>query len=229
MAILRILLTLFVALIVGCSSNPAITFHSPVPGATLMEKGTGKHYGPLPVRIEYVWNPAYVNARGCMQVNGMDAVWVSGHRETTHSVIELCQGISEYNVGIPYNGDQTKVAIDLQHAQVLEYQRQVKDQQTAAIITAVGNSLSSALTPQTPTNSFNPAPTLVTPVQAPSQSFAPNTYTNNRNQFCSGFEEGYRSIKGSLTIVPLCPIMPVIPVGSTAYREGLLAGQRAGR
>lgn len=53
-----------------------------------------------------------------------------------------------------------------------------------------------------------------------------NTHTNERNQFCAGFNEGYRSIKGSLVVAPVCPVMLVVPVGSTAFREGLLVGQR---
>lgn len=50
-----------------------------------------------------------------------------------------------------------------------------------------------------------------------------------RDEFCDGFEEGWKTVKGSLTIVPICPVAPVTPVGSTAYREGLKAGVRAGR
>lgn len=223
---IKVMLIAMSALIAGCSSNPAVTFHSPVSGATLIEKGTGKTYGTLPIRIEYIWNAAYVNYRGCLQVNGVDVVWPSGHRAATEQIIELCQGVSEYNVGIPYTGNQTQALIDLQHAQTLEYQRQVQDQQTAAMITAISNGLTTALYP---TSTYKPAPMPVvsTPAPASAQNPTTNTYTNDRNQFCSGFEEGYRSIKGSLAIVPLCPLMPIIPIGSTTYREGLLAGQRS--
>lgn len=42
--------------------------------------------------------------------------------------------------------------------------------------------------------------------------------------FCEGFEEGWKTIKGDLAIVPLCPIAPITPIGSTPYREGLKAG-----
>lgn len=43
-------------------------------------------------------------------------------------------------------------------------------------------------------------------------------------EFCAGFEEGYRSVKGSMAILPLCPIEPVTPIGSTSFREGIKAG-----
>jgi hypothetical protein len=46
----------------------------------------------------------------------------------------------------------------------------------------------------------------------------------DQTDFCGGFEEGWKSIKGDLSIVPICPIAPITPIGSTAYREGLKAG-----
>lgn len=46
-------------------------------------------------------------------------------------------------------------------------------------------------------------------------------------EFCAGFEEGYKSIKGDLVVVPVCPVAPVTPVGSTDFRERIKAGIRA--
>lgn len=46
----------------------------------------------------------------------------------------------------------------------------------------------------------------------------------NQGDFCSGFSEGYKSIKGELVIVPICPIAPITPIGSTDFREGIKAG-----
>lgn len=43
-------------------------------------------------------------------------------------------------------------------------------------------------------------------------------------EFCAGFAEGYKSIKGNMVIVPICPIAPITPIGSTDFREGILAG-----
>lgn len=51
----------------------------------------------------------------------------------------------------------------------------------------------------------------------------------SQDEFCSGFTEGYKSVKGDLVIVPICPIAPITPIGSTAFREGLKAGIRAAR
>lgn len=45
--------------------------------------------------------------------------------------------------------------------------------------------------------------------------------------FCDGFSEGWKSVKGNLGIVPICPIEPITPIGSTPYREGLKAGAKA--
>lgn len=49
----------------------------------------------------------------------------------------------------------------------------------------------------------------------------------DQNEFCAGFEEGYKSIKGDMVIVPICPIAPITPIGSTDFREGIKAGIRA--
>ena len=47
------------------------------------------------------------------------------------------------------------------------------------------------------------------------------------SQFCAGFEEGYKTVKGNMVIVPICPIPPITPIGSTDFREGIKAGIRA--
>ena len=46
-------------------------------------------------------------------------------------------------------------------------------------------------------------------------------------EFCAGFVEGYKSVKGNLAVVPACPAAPATPVDSTDFREGLKAGMRA--
>lgn len=48
-------------------------------------------------------------------------------------------------------------------------------------------------------------------------------------EFCAGFAEGYKAVKGDIVIVPICPIAPITPIGSTDYREGLKAGMEAAR
>ncbi len=47
------------------------------------------------------------------------------------------------------------------------------------------------------------------------------------SSFCDGFREGYKSIKGNIALVPICPIEPITPIGSTPFREGIKAGMRA--
>ena len=48
-----------------------------------------------------------------------------------------------------------------------------------------------------------------------------------REEFCAGFIEGYKSIKGNMAMVPMCPLTPLTPLGSTDFREGIKAGIRA--
>lgn len=43
-------------------------------------------------------------------------------------------------------------------------------------------------------------------------------------EFCHGFSEGYKSIKGNMMMVPMCPMKPITPIGSTDFREGIKAG-----
>ena len=56
--------------------------------------------------------------------------------------------------------------------------------------------------------------------------FAQPSYAT-QEEFCTGFAEGYKSIKGDMVIVPICPIAPVTPIGSNDFREGLKAGMAA--
>lgn len=51
----------------------------------------------------------------------------------------------------------------------------------------------------------------------------------NGSEFCDGFEEGYKIVKGDSVFVPFCPFEPFTPFGSTPYREGIKAGMRAAR
>ena len=51
--------------------------------------------------------------------------------------------------------------------------------------------------------------------------------TAGDDAFCAGFEEGYKTIKGDMVIVPICPIPPITPIGSTDFREGIKAGIEA--
>jgi hypothetical protein len=44
------------------------------------------------------------------------------------------------------------------------------------------------------------------------------------SEFCDGFSEGYKTVKGDMVIVPICPIEPITPIGSTSFREGIKAG-----
>ncbi len=44
------------------------------------------------------------------------------------------------------------------------------------------------------------------------------------SEFCNGFEEGFKTIKGESVYVPYCPYEPYTPYNSTPYREGIKAG-----
>ena len=48
-----------------------------------------------------------------------------------------------------------------------------------------------------------------------------------KSEFCRGFEEGYKMVKGDNVFVPFCPFEPFTPFGSTPFREGIKAGIKA--
>jgi hypothetical protein len=49
------------------------------------------------------------------------------------------------------------------------------------------------------------------------------------SDFCNGFEMGYKTVKGNMVMVPMCPMEPMTPMGSTPYQEGIKAGMNAAR
>ena len=52
----------------------------------------------------------------------------------------------------------------------------------------------------------------------------PSEAHGQTSDFCQGFSEGWKTLKGGLSIVPICPIAPITPIGSTPYREGIKSG-----
>lgn len=46
-------------------------------------------------------------------------------------------------------------------------------------------------------------------------------------EFCVGFKQGYKSIKGDTVTVPACPVAPITSANTTDFQEGLKAGIRA--
>lgn len=53
------------------------------------------------------------------------------------------------------------------------------------------------------------------------------SFTDERQDFCAGYSEGYKAIKGDSASVPWCPPNSIIPPGGSAYRQGIRAGIRA--
>ncbi|MEE6076763.1 hypothetical protein [Avibacterium paragallinarum] len=49
------------------------------------------------------------------------------------------------------------------------------------------------------------------------------------NDFKKGFEEGYKMIMGQSVLLPLVPLQPLTPLGSTPFREGLKLGIKAAK
>ena len=54
-----------------------------------------------------------------------------------------------------------------------------------------------------------------------------SAFADEQAEFCIGFEEGYKTVKGEMVMVPMCPMANMTPMGSTPFREGLKAGIKA--
>ncbi|MNN67312.1 hypothetical protein D3C81_1829380 [compost metagenome] len=52
---------------------------------------------------------------------------------------------------------------------------------------------------------------------------------DDENEYCSGFEEGYKSVAGDFAATPACPDAPATPAGSMDFREGLKDGMEAAK
>jgi hypothetical protein len=48
-----------------------------------------------------------------------------------------------------------------------------------------------------------------------------------QDEYCWGFNEGYKSVAGDAAATPACPAAPATPAGSTDFREGLKDGMNA--
>lgn len=44
------------------------------------------------------------------------------------------------------------------------------------------------------------------------------------DDFCDGFEKGYKAERGNIAVVPVCPVQPVTPVNSNDYLQGIKKG-----
>jgi hypothetical protein len=49
----------------------------------------------------------------------------------------------------------------------------------------------------------------------------------NENDYAAGFEQGFRSVAGSMAVLPILPIQPVTPIGKTPFQVGIQKGIEA--
>lgn len=52
-------------------------------------------------------------------------------------------------------------------------------------------------------------------------------YSGPQAEFCAGFADGYKALRGGGVVLPACPAMPVLPAGASPLREGLKQGMQA--
>lgn len=48
-----------------------------------------------------------------------------------------------------------------------------------------------------------------------------------QEEFCAGFNQGFQSIRGNLSLTPICPLAPLPPMGITDFQNGIGFGIRA--
>lgn len=113
-----------VAMLSGCATDLAVTYHSNPEGAYLAQQN-GLQMGMAPARLVYSLKDKDRGSDGCWRVMGVTAKWVS---EATASVPEtrLCYGRGEYNVTLQ-RPEATGFEKDAQFAlQVLQIRQQAQ-------------------------------------------------------------------------------------------------------
>ncbi|MCG9965058.1 hypothetical protein [Shewanella cutis] len=154
----RTLTLLFSALLAtGCASKTTITYITEPQGATLFERNSGNYLGATPAVVEYNWDKRFMRGK-CLVVNGVDAIWSSGTKSSSDHLLTLCEGKRNYQVVIPYHGNQDQLIVDSQAG--YQQQQTVAAQQQAdndAAMYILGASLINSTA--TLVNASNPPPT----------------------------------------------------------------------
>lgn len=171
----RTLTLLFSALLAtGCASKTTITYITDPQGATLFERNSGTYLGATPAVVEYNWDKRFMRGK-CLAVNGVEATWSSSATSRTDDLILLCEGKRNYQVVIPYHGNQDQLVVD---AQAGYQQQQTIAAQQRADNDAAMYILGAAMINSTATliNSATPPPSSQPTYRSPQQS-TPTPYT----------------------------------------------------
>lgn len=158
-------LTLLIAalLATGCANKTTITYITQPQGATLFERNSGTYLGATPAVVEYKWDKRFMRGK-CLAVNGVDAIWSSGSKSRTDDLILLCEGKRNYQVVVPYSGNQDQLVVDTQagyqQQQNITAQQQVDNDAAmyilgAAMINSTTTLINSATPPPTPPPTYN--------------------------------------------------------------------------
>lgn len=174
-------LTLIISalLVTSCANKTTITYITEPQGATLFERNSGTYLGATPAVVEYNWDKRFMRGK-CLAVNGVEATWSSSATSRTDDLILLCEGKRNYQVVIPYHGNQDQLIVDsqagYQQQQTIAAQQQADNDAAmyilgAAMINSTATLINSATIP--PATPPSPNPTYRSPQQATPTPYMP--------------------------------------------------------
>lgn len=167
-------LLLSALLVTSCANKTTVTYITQPQGAALFELNSGTYLGASPAVVEYNWDKRFMRGK-CLVVNGAEATWSSGAKSVSDNLLTLCEGKRNYQVIIPYSGNQDQLLVDNQAG--YQQQQNIASQQQAnndAAMYIIGASLINS--------SANLINTASAPVSNPNyqspqyQQQAPNAY-----------------------------------------------------
>lgn len=198
-------LLISVLLATGCANKTTITYITNPQGATLFERNSGTYLGVTPAVVEYNWDKRFLRGK-CLVVNGVDATWSSGTKSSSDYLLTLCEGKRNYQVVIPYSGNQDQLLVDnqtgYQQQQNIAAQQQADNDAAMYIIgAAMINSTATLINSATPPSTIQP--TYSTPQQTTQKPYQQLTTSSG----CTSDYEcglGLSCIKGPMQSAGKC-------------------------
>lgn len=184
--------------------------------AQIVDRQSGRIYGETPIVLEFSYSE---QMRGIPRIGSSLAVrWRSGAQFNIDTVPNSNYRYFKHVFFRPANfpNEATDIAyqneVEARANRQAEANRQSEYDATAAFLLGIVGAMTSA-------RSSSPLP-------EPQGALVTNP---TRDQFCEGFEAGYRAEKGAGAMVPGCPTPPIPRIGSSPYSEGIRAGTSAAR
>ena len=98
-----------------------------IPEGATVSWQQGGHIGQAPTSLSFQPDTKYMN-NGCFQVQGVSAIWASGAKTNSESVIRLCSGARDYTLMLERQADAPGLEADLRVALLILQNRMTLQQ-----------------------------------------------------------------------------------------------------